>query len=78
MTEMNLVRTRVRLSPGPLYRKAERPVGNGASNYFLRRGAPGLPIFLEGWLSDLKRRPAKALDSHPRGFESHSLRGAVV
>ena len=28
------------------YRKAERPVGNGASNYFLRRVAPGLPIFL--------------------------------
>ena len=30
---------------GSTFRKAERPVGNGASNYFLRRVAPGLPIF---------------------------------
>ena len=29
---------------------------------------------LEGWPSGLRRRPAKALDASPRGFESHSLR----
>ena len=28
----------------------------------------------EGWPSGLRRRPAKALDASPRGFESHSLR----
>ena len=30
---------------GSTFRGAERPVGNGASNYFLRRDAPGPPIF---------------------------------
>ena len=32
---------------------------------------------LEGWPSGLRRRPAKALVSGPRGFESHSLRSRL-
>ena len=88
---MKLGWTRVRLSPGPLlniklgrsffvdldsfYRKAERPGGNGASNYFLCRVAPGLPIFFGAIAKSGKAKDCKSfiLGSNPSGAS-----GAVV
>ena len=58
---MNLVRTRVRLSPGPLYRKAERPVEAANAAALLRRVAPGLPIFFGAIAKLVRQRTANPL-----------------
>ena len=58
---MKLGWTRVRLSPGPLCRKAERPVEGANDASLLRRVAPGLPIFFGAIAKLVRQRTANPL-----------------
>ena len=66
---MKLGWTRVRLSPGPLCRKAERPVEEANDASLLRRVAPGLPIFFGAIAKSGKAKDCKSfiLGSNPSG-----------